>query len=483
MKKITFLLVYFCLVRFLQGQPISLHPQQPHIFVYKGKPTLLIGSGEHYGAVMNLGFDYKKYLATLRQDQQNITRIFVGAHREPANAFGIQRNTMSPTDEQYICAWEKTVEGKYDLNRWNEAYFNRLVDFVKEAAHNEVIVEINLFSSIYGSDIWSLSPLNPQNNIQSLPNLPIQKIYTVENEGFQTYLEAYTRKVVQTLNSFDNIFYEIQNEPWADNGVYAGTWNDFIQADMLKAEGNMWRTRIDAAGERSLLWQKRIASIIKEEEQNLPKKHLISQNYTNFQYPLATVDPQIDIYTFHYAFPKVVMQNYHWNKPICINESGFSGSKADPYRKQAWRFLLSGGAMYNNLDYSFTVGKEDGTDTTNIAPGHGSPAFRRQLQILHKFLYGFDLIKLRPDNQSIIASYGADTYCLSDKSTQWAIYSESYQVMSLLISLPKGKYKVSWIDVITGKEISNQVVESKKQAIKISPNKKIEELAIKIIKI
>ncbi|SFF54504.1 hypothetical protein SAMN04488541_10671, partial [Thermoflexibacter ruber] len=118
-----------------------------------------------------------------------------------------------------------------------------------------------------------------------------------------------------------------------------------------------------------------------------------------------------------------------------------------------------------------------------IAPGHGSPTFRKQLQILRNFLYGFDLAKLRPDNQSIIAAYGADTYCLSDKATQWAIYSESYQAMSLLISLPKGKYKVSWIDVITGKEISNQVVDSKKQAIEISPNKKAEELAIKIIKI
>ena len=32
-----------------------------------------------------------------------------------------------------------------------------------------------------------------------------------------------------------------------------------------------------------------------------------------------------------------------------------------PYRIQAWDFILAGGAHYNHLDYSFTVGHEDGT--------------------------------------------------------------------------------------------------------------------------
>ena len=41
-------------------------------------------------------------------------------------------------------------------------------------------------------------------------------------------------------------------------------------------------------------------------------------------------------------------------------------------------FLLSGGALFNNLDYSFTVGHEDGTDATNKAPSGGGPALRRQ---------------------------------------------------------------------------------------------------------
>ena len=32
------------------GQPIALHPDNPHYFLWNGKPAVLVTSGEHYGA-------------------------------------------------------------------------------------------------------------------------------------------------------------------------------------------------------------------------------------------------------------------------------------------------------------------------------------------------------------------------------------------------------------------------------------------------
>jgi hypothetical protein len=46
-------------------KPLSLHPQNPHYFLFRGEPAILIGSTEHYGAVMNLDFDYIAYLNEL----------------------------------------------------------------------------------------------------------------------------------------------------------------------------------------------------------------------------------------------------------------------------------------------------------------------------------------------------------------------------------------------------------------------------------
>jgi len=38
--------------------PLALHPENPHYFLWRGKPAVLITSAEHYGAVVNLDFAY-----------------------------------------------------------------------------------------------------------------------------------------------------------------------------------------------------------------------------------------------------------------------------------------------------------------------------------------------------------------------------------------------------------------------------------------
>ena len=123
-------------------RPLALHPDNPHYFLWRGQPTVLITSGEHYGAVLNLDFDYKKYLDTLAKDKLNLTRTFAGgAYVEPQGAFNIARNTLAPRPERFITPWARSdVPGyagggnKFDLSRWNEDYFNRLRDFVRYAS-------------------------------------------------------------------------------------------------------------------------------------------------------------------------------------------------------------------------------------------------------------------------------------------------------------------------------------------------------------
>ncbi|MGB2862564.1 MAG: hypothetical protein WBC05_04490, partial [Sedimentisphaerales bacterium] len=75
------------------SKPIRLHPDNPHYFLWRGKPTILITSGEHYGAVLNRDFNYKKYLKTLESLSFSLTRTFSGAYCEPVGAFKIQNNT------------------------------------------------------------------------------------------------------------------------------------------------------------------------------------------------------------------------------------------------------------------------------------------------------------------------------------------------------------------------------------------------------
>ncbi|MEZ4902745.1 MAG: hypothetical protein R2822_13820 [Spirosomataceae bacterium] len=161
------------------AQTLALLPQNPHYFTYQGKPTVVVGSGEHYGAVMNLGFNYDKYLQTLQKEELNTTRLFTGAYYEKPGFWDSEKylsTSRRPTDT----ALEKN-NGKYELTAWNEAFFARLHDFMKKSAQSGVIVEICLFSAYYGAG-WAYHPFNGNNNNNQTPtDLVPQKVNTLDN--------------------------------------------------------------------------------------------------------------------------------------------------------------------------------------------------------------------------------------------------------------------------------------------------------------
>ena len=64
-------------------KPIGKHPLNPHYLESREQPTFLITSGEHYGSVINLDFDYVSYLGALESHDFNLTRTFSGTFRAP----------------------------------------------------------------------------------------------------------------------------------------------------------------------------------------------------------------------------------------------------------------------------------------------------------------------------------------------------------------------------------------------------------------
>src|SRR5581483_2600579 len=99
--------------------------------------------------------------------------------------------------------------------------------------------------------------------------------------------------------------------------------------------------------------------------------------------------------------PDAVALNFSLERPIADDETGFRGSDDAVYRAEGWNFLLAGGGLYDNLDYSFTTEHEDGTAMPD-APGGGGRTLRRQLAVLKRFIDSFDLVAMRPD-KSLIA--------------------------------------------------------------------------------
>src|SRR5689334_23448819 len=105
---LTTILLTWIATGVMAAEPIALHPENPHYFVWRGKPTVLITSGEHYGAVLNLDFDYNSYLKELEARKLNNTRTWTGSYVEPSSAFNITSNTLAPLRDRFICPWARS---------------------------------------------------------------------------------------------------------------------------------------------------------------------------------------------------------------------------------------------------------------------------------------------------------------------------------------------------------------------------------------
>ena len=112
--------------------------------------------------------------------------------------------------------------------------------------------------------------------------------------------------------------------------------------------------------------------------------------------------------------------------------------------------------MYSNLDYSFTVGKEDGSAGID-APGGGGVMLRAQLRVLKDFLEGFDLVRMHPEPRALAAYAiqggnlpGGATRVLADPGKAYAIYVRGGTRADLTLDLPAAAFRAEWINTKTG---------------------------------
>ena len=409
--------------------PISIHPDNPHYFLWRGKPTVLIGSGEHYGALLNLDFDYRTYFDTLAAEGMMLTRLFSGSYVEPQGAFNIARNTLAPSPERFISPWARSSQpgyanggNRFDLARWDSSYFERLKALAAYAQSKGVVIEFTLFCPMYEDKQWNLSPMHAVNNVNGVGNVGRLDVFTLDRSGgLLPIQEALTRKLVTELNPLDNVIFEIMNEP-------------YTRAVPLD-------------------WQRRMAEVILETESGLPKKHLISQNIANKSGAVQPAHPAVSVFNFHYAVAEAVSANYGLNKVIGDNETGFKGTGDTPYRLEAWEVVMSGGGLFNHLDYSFAAGYESGTFAyPSTQPGGGNTGFRRQMRVLRDFIHGLDFIAMRPDNAIITdATAGVTARALALPSKAIAVFVKGGgAATSLSLRIPPGTWTVEWVDTRTG---------------------------------
>ena len=460
-RTITYLnLAVFLFVIAASGEPIKVHPANPHYYLFNGQPTVLITSAEHYGAVVNLDFDYVKYLDALKAYGMNYTRIYPGAVLELVDEY-VKGNPLGPKPARTIVPWARSDQpghvyggNRYDLDKWNPEYFARLKDFIAKAAERGIVVEICFFNSEYVVN-WPISPLYYENNIQGVGRCDYEDFQRLSHPELVRRQSEYVSKITREVNAYDNVILEVCDEP------------------------SNFTSHADAGP-----WVAHLLQVLHDTEAKLPKKHLVAQEVEG---PLGgpvdfSASPLLSVIVGQYVWGgdadsdqmggmKGLDYQYRHNKPIELNETAYFPmwySQTDPVaasRVEAWEFMVGGGASFNHLNSRFTAEDPDGNtpDSVQVLTALGR---------LKAFIYSLDFVKMHADTSFVVSGVPAGAYCrgLSQAGEQYALYhhhselekDQMYYVVkpghyyeTLVVNLPGGTYQADWVDPSSDSVISS----------------------------
>ena len=174
-------------------------------------------------------FDYDAYLDFLIAHNHNFMRLWRWEFVKSDMGSGIIYSEPQP--------WIRKGPGnaldgkaKFDLERFNQAYFDRLRSRVIAAGNRGIYVSIMFFEGwgLHGSKepwCWDGHPFNKDNNVNGIDGDPDSngrglEINMLAVASVTAIQEAYVKKVIETVNDLDNVLYEIVNE----SGDYSTEW-------------------------------------------------------------------------------------------------------------------------------------------------------------------------------------------------------------------------------------------------------------------
>ncbi|MFM2143787.1 MAG: hypothetical protein RLZZ476_2331 [Verrucomicrobiota bacterium] len=472
------------------AEPIRLHPQNPRVFEYRGKPLVLITATEHYGAVMNRPFRWEPYLDDLVDKRMSVSRLFV-LYRELQTAVN-PYSTCKPETLDYISPYPRTGPGdardrlpKYDLDQWNSEFFERLHGFLGAAEKRGIIVEVTLLADHHKPEIWELNPQHPLNNINKTPVIQPEEYITLRHPALWERQRAFIEKIVRECNGYDNVFFEICNEPQGNFPQQGG--GSVLIDERQRATAN---TRPNPTHQEIDEWQRAVAKVIRDTEAALPKKHLIAGQPAYLAAPPYAqfvsegfADDMLDIVNVHQMhrtsyggrfydismfmsrqlrlreLRDLFVASAHEKKPLNMDEDNAASRFTNLegwtiHRKRAWTTVLSGG-HYDLIDFTIQNRLETGTPEAQLA-------IRTWLKHLSTFVHELDLAKARPMPQIVkTAPEHVVASVLGVEDQEYAIYlADAREVTDvglgdpshgeLNVTLPDGNWQVAFIHPVTG---------------------------------
>jgi hypothetical protein len=412
---------------------LAILPSNPAYFqAADGTPVILVGDYEGSptaatGVTTDPNYDYRLFFDTLKAHGFNLARLWI--------FYGLEAEWDSETyPDAYhrynIMPYLRTGPGiandgrlKYDLTKFNPLYFERLAAACAAARERGINLELILIDAwIFRVPlIWRYHVFNAANNINGVDGDPHHTGQSSDPESGSCSLnntkvleteKALVAHIIDYVNQFDNIFFEMANENWYN-----------------------------------LDWELTMSRFVHTYEANKPKQHLVMPlDLPDHDYDAPSYDnnPRVDrSKTWKtWDLPQLharLMLARNLKQPLIYDTDG-PETRDDPVVRRAFWTAFVSGANLDYLDYSMQP--EDGGDERGLR----RMELRRMLAILAAFTRQVSPWDMHPQD-GLVRS--AEAYVL-DGPGRAVVYIPRGGEVELNMAAMPGNFHVRWFNPRNG---------------------------------
>lgn len=364
-------------------------------------------------------FDYARYLDFLDRHNHNFFRLWRWEVTKWTDRFtgGIKYCRPHP--------WLRTGPGaandgepKFDLERFNPEYFDRLRSRAAAAGRRGIYVAVMLFEGWENqfTDGWPHHPFHSANNVNGVEadlngdGSGLEYNTLAPGDSGRRVLElqqAYVRKVIDTVNDLDNVLYEVCNEAFGD----------------------------------STEWQYHMIRFVKDYQTRKPKQHPVGMTFQYkgganallYQSPADWISPN----------PGDSRQSYrdepcsNCTSKVVVNDTDHLWGHTGGDNIWVWRSFTRG---LNVLLMEELLPSPTWQDSARQAMG----------QVL-RYARRMNLAAMVPDER-----VSATRYCLADRGKEYLVFQSNKGEFTVDLSDAKGVFTSEWLDVNAGRVIAGK---------------------------
>lgn len=433
-------LLLACLV--LAGSPFATagddarirpYEKNPTYWQYRGEPVLLLG-GSDDDNLFQLP-DLKEHLDAMRDAGGNYIR-----------------NSMSDRRERgfEVYAYHRLHDGRYDLERWNDEYWQRFENLLRWTHEREIIVQIEVWDRFdYSMRNWPPHPYNPRNNVN----------YSEEESGLAAEYPDHPGTNRQPF------FFTTPKQ--RNNELLLGYQQRFVDKMLsysLQYDHVLYCMDNETSGEEA--WSSYWAAYLKEKARHAGKAICVTEMWDDWNLQASRHRRTLD-HPERYDFVDVSQNNHkhgqqHWDafawvrnyiadQPRPLNtvktygaDGGRYGTTRDGIARW-WRNVIGGAASarFHRPDSGLGLSK----------PVIASLKAARKLESLVK------LWDVEPANELLHDREENEAYLAADPGRAYALYFTDGGKVSLDLRQQPGTYRLRWIDVERGDWAGDKTIE------------------------